>query len=1537
MNNWPMASHYSTTLQNPQVAFRDPELRKCKIKTTDGTKQPRGISGNFAVVYQGELPNGSKRAVRAFTSERKEIAERYQKICGHLEKNRHVSSLVNFVYAEKGIRASNGNWYPLVTMDWVSGVTLFEWVGARCAEKNRQALAAASEQWVQLVNELSAARIVHGDLQHANVMVTQRNELKLVDYDGMCVPGLENQRNIEIGVAPYQHPERDGDTLLSFSLDNFSSIFIYTALKALSTSPELWQQHVVATAYDKLLFSKRDFENTSQSALYQTLLKSPDNEIRDITRRMFELYHGKLKEVPSLQNFLFSFDDVIAFLDQRNYDAAVESIDSRGQRNNVPSQHLARVNNAIQRVACRRELEAKVSAGDEFGMEHAYQPALLDDYPAAQQAVTVARLAGRVIPILQELRDSQQQQKWRDFVHVWDRNLQLLGDRKSVQRFKSDVDRWRPRNQLCEKVFHLLKQPNCSVAELAATWQQLNQLGGHPEAKPQQGQVERLIKRDAVWRQLLAPLREAGAGPSSEQNDATVARLWDEAVLKGWPEAEQQRPALNAARGRMSVVSGISQSLSRCGQTVTLAGESEVAKLAASLPVGYRYASQARAETARRRIDCRQKLLAAIKAGQETQIASHWSTLCQLQSQSLVDNDEKTRAVQAEQRMKAWPSFQAMAEKATKAPGTDVDTQLRRLWNEALFRDWPQAEDERHKVDRARDQLAVADQLAKLLARNAQIATMQAEQDLVRVAGGLPKGYEFVHRPRVELAIRRVQTVEQLKRLLKSAAVEEEIIKAWQDVEQVQAKSLVEAQDQSRVAVAQQRTRAWQQFDPLLQQAVSEDRDRRLQAAWNESVFRGWQRAERNRAAVTEASGRLAVLEQLGQLNQRFTNGCTVVGEQQFVDLSGGLPDGYQFALDARVRKARQRLDALEQLSQALIEPAQDNVIAEAWKVLCLLQGQSLVDAQARQRVTLAENRLQAWAPFAAALGQVKSAPGDGSDLRLGQAWNETLFANWTQAEIERPQLDEAKRRLQLVQEIQSTIQKAVQQKTLDAERAVVSTAQPLSARYEFSQKARVEQAWQRVNAVDRMHQLVSGSSNEETIRDCWQVIAGLRAEVLVNAPARVRAKLAQDRLLAWSRFEPAHREATTALSDTADEGLLLAWNEKLFKGWSVAESKRGQLLESRKRIELLKALQPMIVTATHQPSFQSARQIVDLVRPLPPVYQFSGKERTDQARRHVDALTRLSGAITADTSEHAIADAWNTLVAARGQQLATAQQKARVDLAGQRLPVLGQLQQIPSTLPADQYDARILSTWRDPLLRNCRQAQAWQAHYQVASHRATLVKRLAGAVANEDEPTIAEIIAEPCMQGYPLDASWHDAIRKAQALIQRAQSLVTALNRDDRLAFAQQFDARLVRRFPLLFEAVQDKLVTWTKKIILAGNVLPLSPARGRNSVIRDAETTYRVRWTWPEPRITDDCFVGVSRGRPDPRLDPREASEQLMPWRTTISRNTYQDGCLIHWNKPQTACVFVVAIVELGFCSLTSEPVELGMVQPAAFRSTT
>src|SRR5260370_30145657 len=91
-------------------------------------------------------------------------------------------------------------------MEWITAKQLIPWIETRLAD--RAALARLAEGFAALVASLEAAGIAHGDLQHGNLLVTARGDLKLIDYDGMYVPALRNSPAMELGQPNYQHPRR---------------------------------------------------------------------------------------------------------------------------------------------------------------------------------------------------------------------------------------------------------------------------------------------------------------------------------------------------------------------------------------------------------------------------------------------------------------------------------------------------------------------------------------------------------------------------------------------------------------------------------------------------------------------------------------------------------------------------------------------------------------------------------------------------------------------------------------------------------------------------------------------------------------------------------------------------------------------------------------------------------------------------------------------------------------------------------------------------------------------------------------------------------------------------------------------------------------------------------------------------------------------------------------------------------------------------------------------------------------------------------
>ncbi len=281
---WPNPNEYVEAIQHPQQAFADPDLRGGTV-TVNRLGLPRPISGNFATVF--EVKNSQSRwAVRCFLREVTTQQQRYAAIAAHL-KQHALPCMVNFEYLPEGIRV-RGKWYPILKMDWTAGIRLDTYIEDHLkAPHDLQQLA---ERWITLCHSLRQAQIAHGDLQHGNILVTERAEIKLIDYDGMIVPDVIGLDNNEIGHRHYQHPSRKSDagiTRANFDhVDNFSCHVIGLSLLALSMDTSLWKE--TQAGEENLLFRDSDYLSPATSKTFARLAQHEDGRIRAVGQAMLD-------------------------------------------------------------------------------------------------------------------------------------------------------------------------------------------------------------------------------------------------------------------------------------------------------------------------------------------------------------------------------------------------------------------------------------------------------------------------------------------------------------------------------------------------------------------------------------------------------------------------------------------------------------------------------------------------------------------------------------------------------------------------------------------------------------------------------------------------------------------------------------------------------------------------------------------------------------------------------------------------------------------------------------------------------------------------------------------------------------------------------------------------------------------------------------------------------------------------------------------------------------------------------------------------
>ena len=617
--HWPLASQFSAMLQRPEIAFRDPVLKPYHIER-DRFGQPRPWTGAFAVVYKGIPPQGGPlMAIRVFTSASPERRERYDAISDYL-RARRVGCLVDFEYRDESVRAAgHPGWFPLILMDWVQGETLYKWAGARCREGSHEALAAAAARWIDLVAELDEAGIAHGDLQHANVMVTRSHELKLVDYDGMCVPALVGRRNLEVGIKPYQHPDRDEQTLLSPHLDRFSAMVIYVALKALAADPGLWKTYVEAPQYDKLLFRDDDFSTSEASPLVGDLMRSPDSDVRDLVEQLVQFARMTMDRLPPLRDSSHpSFKRIEGLLRGEQWEAAVELLNRRGRFRDAP-QHLKPLIQEAYRFVCRKDawkafaaLPRKIGEEQDRALVKAWNETVFAGFPPAEQERPRVGEARRRLAAVGRVVKAVRQSGGRV---TWAGETTLVKAARPLplgypHRLSARVEQARER-VLAMQHLRIAIENDEEEEAIVTTWRKAVAVG-----------CERLVSE--AWRQridlaekrlpVVQSLRQIPSSLPPDQLHRRLLGLWNDVLLDGCRDVEPWREAYGRAVRRREV-------LHRMGKAIRARRDGEIVRLAddpllADFPLPAEW--QAALEGARAQVAKTAALIAALEAGDAT-------------------------------------------------------------------------------------------------------------------------------------------------------------------------------------------------------------------------------------------------------------------------------------------------------------------------------------------------------------------------------------------------------------------------------------------------------------------------------------------------------------------------------------------------------------------------------------------------------------------------------------------------------------------------------------------------------------------------------------------------------------------------------------------------------------------------------------------------------------------------------------------------------------------------------------------------------
>lgn len=255
---------------------------------------PKVISGNFASVFPMTAASGHRYAVKCFTREVPNQLQRYMLISECLNKRKPWWA-TEFQFISDGIQVDSGR-YPILRMNWVSGATLTRWITENI--NHTGALSGLAVGFDQLISDLGAANIAHGDLQDGNLLVANNGALHLVDYDGMFVPGLGRLPPDELGHPNYQPPSRS-QADYGPTMDRYSAWLIALSLRMLAADPKLWDQ-LNPLHEDYLLLTRSDLGNLGSSQRFAKLTSHPDIEVRRLAHIARDILPLPLAAIPML-------------------------------------------------------------------------------------------------------------------------------------------------------------------------------------------------------------------------------------------------------------------------------------------------------------------------------------------------------------------------------------------------------------------------------------------------------------------------------------------------------------------------------------------------------------------------------------------------------------------------------------------------------------------------------------------------------------------------------------------------------------------------------------------------------------------------------------------------------------------------------------------------------------------------------------------------------------------------------------------------------------------------------------------------------------------------------------------------------------------------------------------------------------------------------------------------------------------------------------------------------------------------------------
>jgi hypothetical protein len=690
--NWPSPTDYGDALQHPERAlYIHEDLREANVEMNK-LRRPKGRSGNFAIVYKVTGTKGPA-AIKVFKNPEDDRQRRYQAVSVYLDKHR-TGYTVGFEYFEHGIYVNSG-WFPALRMDWVEGETLGSWLIERLKKKDTASIKKAADAWVQLMEKLQAAKIAHGDLQHGNILIV-KGVLKLVDYDGMCVPALRGSDQAERGLDGYQHRLRK-DQKLGLSLDHFSAWIILLSLRAIAADPGLHEKYKKrpqdTEPHENLLFVVDDLhpDNAKKALIWNDLKNSRDPEVREWAANLWECLDKPFDQIPPFA--MDPYRPLRAAIAIQPYDWEQIARLSKSLTR-IPPDCDAVVTASRKRVDCRDRLLTALDKGDARAIAAAYDPGLLDDWDACKELVRRAKLAGKHQKILAELVEAARNiGDGRAFVNVWKTHAPVLAGVAEAKRYQKLADEWIARIRVGEAFLSVLNRAGATERQIADAWKQVEtNAPPHPDIVITQQERGKLASRRIALLGRLGGITNVG-----EESDKQLKSLWAADLFDGCTDdaVATVRKRLADALQRLDTLNDLSARIAAADKN---GDETAIIAAASRLPADYPDAkTKERIALARDRQILEAELRKTIERGSDRAIKTAWDKARKKLSPHQMPHFAE-RCQLAERRCKLLDQLDAIDQ---NAPADVQDEHWESTWQTDLLNDCADARSLQPRYDLA--------------------------------------------------------------------------------------------------------------------------------------------------------------------------------------------------------------------------------------------------------------------------------------------------------------------------------------------------------------------------------------------------------------------------------------------------------------------------------------------------------------------------------------------------------------------------------------------------------------------------------------------------------------------------------------------------------------------------------------------------------------------------------------------------------------------------------------------------------------------